>query len=266
METIKPKKGNYLPIYFNVNLIVFFLVAIATTWVTQGSTYTNGGLSDNLGYPFFYGFLYALFIFGVSKAAVMPFHKWLPAAMVAPTPVSALLHAVAVVKAGVFLVIKISIYIFGILEVENINISGFITFISSFTIIAASFVALYSDNLKRRLAYSTISQLSYIVLATSLSNFFGIIAAIFHLVAHAFGKITLFFAAGNIYTATHKTEISEMTVVEKCLYFIVLLIGSLVMIGLPLTSGFISKWFLISGIIQHEMTVPLVIVIILVQF
>ena len=95
--------------------IVFFLVAIATTWVTQGSiTYTNGGiLSDNLGYPFFYGFLYALFIFGVSKAAVMPFHKWLPAAMVAPTPVSALLHAVAVVKAGVFLVIKISIYIFG---------------------------------------------------------------------------------------------------------------------------------------------------------
>ena len=264
----KAKKGatTYLFILMSTS-IVFFLVAIATTWITQGSiTYTNGGiLSDNLGNPIFYGFLYALFIFGVSKAAVMPFHKWLPAAMVAPTPVSALLHAVAVVKAGVFLVIKISIYIFGILKVEDINISGFITFISSFTIIAASFVALYSDNLKRRLAYSTISQLSYIVLATSLSNFFGIIAAIFHLVAHAFGKITLFFAAGNIYTATHKTEISEMTGIGRKMPFTLLcfLIGSLVMIGLPLTSGFVSKWFLISGIIQHEMTTLLVMVIIL---
>ena len=139
---------------------------------------------------FLWFFIRPFHIWCLLKQQSCPFHKWLPAAMVAPTPVSALLHAVAVVKAGVFLVIKISIYIFGILEVENINISGFITFISSFTIIAASFVALYSDNLKRRLAYSTISQLSYIVLATSLSNFFGIIAAIFHLVAHAFGKIT----------------------------------------------------------------------------
>ena len=154
--------------------------------------------------------LLALYAFGTGKAALMPFHRWLPAAMVAPTPVSALLHAVAVVKAGVLTVLKIIVYIFGIDLLAATGASYWLTWVAAFTILAASIIALTKDNLKARLAYSTISQLSYIVLGGALATSAGVLGGGMHIAMHAMGKITLFFCAGAIMVGAHKTEISEM--------------------------------------------------------
>ena len=156
------------------------------------------------------GVLLALYVFGIGKAAVMPLHFWLPAAMVAPTPVSALLHAVAVVKAGVFAILKVIVYVFG---VERAGSSGAATGSSGSRAsrsIAASLVALRQDNLKQRLAYSTVCQLSYVVLAAAILTPISVVGAALHIAAHAVAKITLFFAAGSIYTAAHKTEVSQL--------------------------------------------------------
>jgi multicomponent Na+:H+ antiporter subunit D len=190
----------------------------------------------------------------------MPFHRWLPAAMVAPTPVSALLHAVAVVKAGVFSVLKITTYIFGPDILAKIAYTDWLIYMAGFTIVTASFIALFQDNLKRRLAYSTISQLSYIVLAAGLACLGGtigklaIMAGVMHIAAHAFGKITLFFAAGSIYTAAHKTEISQLDGIGRRMPWTMgaFTIASLSMIGVPPTAGFISKFYLVSATVGSE--------------
>ena len=155
-------------------------------------------------------YLLILFAFGIGKAAIFPIHPWLPSAMVAPTPVSALLHAVAVVKAGVFSVLKIGIYIFGIEHLSNTSSSLWLVWLAAFTILFASMVAISKDNLKSRLAYSTVSQLSYIILGLALATTAGVLGAALHIVMHAFGKITLFMTAGSIYVTTKKTEISDM--------------------------------------------------------
>ena len=191
-------------------------------------------------------------MFGIGKAALMPVHRWLPAAMVAPTPVSALLHAVAVVKAGVFTVVKVIVYIFGIDDLAGsgsaMRPTGCST-VAGFTIVAASIVALRADNLKRRLAYSTVSQLSYVVLAAALLAPLSMIGAALHIAAHAVGKITLFFAAGAIYTAAHKTEVSQLDGIGRRMPWTMgaFAIGALSMIGLPPAAGFVSKWFMLSG-------------------
>jgi multicomponent Na+:H+ antiporter subunit D len=198
--------------------------------------------------------LLALYAFGIGKAALMPFHRWLPAAMVAPTPVSALLHAVAVVKAGVFTVMKVAIYVFGIDELRALggslfSASGWLVYVACFTIVAASLVALFQDNLKRRLAYSTISQLSYIVLGAALANQLSVTGGSLHIVTHALGKITLFFCAGAIYVGAHKTEISDMKGIGRQMPFTMFafLLGSLSIIGLPPFAGMWSKWYLVLG-------------------
>ena len=185
--------------------IGLLLPAIIWTYHVAGTgDFTVGGiLSGNIAEREV-GLLLALFVFGVGKAAVMPVHRWLPAAMVAPTPVSALLHAVAVVKAGVFTVTKIIVYIFGVDFLFATPSSGWLVYVAAFTIIAASTIALQQQNLKRLLAYSTISQLSYVVMATAVLKPLAEIGAAIHMVAHAFGKITLFFAAGAIYVAAKK--------------------------------------------------------------
>ena len=195
------------------------------------------------------GALLALYVFGIGKAALMPFHRWLPAAMVAPTPVSALLHAVAVVKAGVFSVVKVVVYVFGVNEIAGLASVQWLPLVAGFTIIVASIVALRSDNLKRRLAYSTVSQLSYVVLAVALLTPLSVIGAALHIVTHALGKITLFFAAGAIYTAAHKTEVSELNGIGWRMPWTMgaFAIGSLSMIGLPPAVGFVSKWYILSG-------------------
>ncbi|GAK32355.1 cation:proton antiporter [Iodidimonas nitroreducens] len=245
-------------VYFGVLIgasIGLFLPAIIWTYSLTGTLdFQSGGILDgHIAGPAL-GLMLGLYVFGVAKAAVMPFHKWLPAAMVAPTPVSALLHAVAVVKAGVFTITKVIILIFGYDFLFNSGMGSWLVPVAAFTIIAASLVALQQTNLKRMLAYSTISQLSYIVMATAILAPLSQIAAILHIVAHAFGKITLFFAAGSIYTASKKTEITQLNGIGLRMPITMgaFAIGALSMIGVPPTAGFVSKWYLLSGAFAVE--------------
>jgi multicomponent Na+:H+ antiporter subunit D len=235
--------------------ICFFLPAIIWTNVLAGTTeFTSGGiLNSGIGSCVLLVLL-MLFAYGIGKAALMPMHRWLPAAMVAPTPVSALLHAVAVVKAGVFSIVKIVTYIFSPALLADMLEVNVLLYMAGFTIIVASIVALQADNLKRRLAYSTISQLSYVILATALLAPISIMGAALHILAHAFGKITLFFAAGSIYTATHKTTVSELDGIGKAMPWTMgaFAIASLSMIGVPPTAGFLSKWYILQGAFSVE--------------
>lgn len=230
--------------------IGFLLPAIIITWVVAGTIdFTLGGVLEGNLRPGLAALLFALFLFGVGKAALMPFHRWLPAAMVAPTPVSALLHAVAVVKVGVFSVLKITVYIFGIDFAESGGFTQPMMWVAAFTVLAASVVALRKDNLKARLAYSTVSQLAYIVLGATLATRLGIVGGAMHIVTHAFGKITLFFCAGAIYTALHKTLVSELDGLGRVMpfTFVAFAIASLSIIGLPPLGGMWSKWYLMSS-------------------
>lgn len=230
--------------------IALFLPAIIWTYSAAGTgDFTEGGiLSGKLNGPEI-GLLLGLFAFGIGKAAVMPVHKWLPAAMVAPTPVSALLHAVAVVKAGVFAITKIIIYIFGIEFLSEATSAQWLLYAAAFTIIAASVVALRQTNIKRLLAYSTIAQLSYVVMAAAIFKPLAELGASLHMVAHAFGKITLFFAAGAIYVASKKTEIAQLRGIGRRMPWTMaaFTIGALSMIGMPPTAGFVSKWYILAG-------------------
>ena len=242
--------------------IAFLLLALVWTWLATGTTeFTPGGILAGKVEGTQLMILLALYAFGTGKAALMPFHKWLPAAMVAPTPVSALLHAVAVVKAGVFTVLKVVVYIFGIDLLAATDASRWLTWVAAFTIVAASCVALGKDNLKARLAYSTISQLSYIVLGAALATTAGVIGGGMHIVMHAFGKITLFFCAGAIMVGAHKTEISEMDGLGRRmpLTFGAFLLGSLSVIGLPPMGGSWSKWFLMLGAAEAQQWVMMVV-------
>jgi multicomponent Na+:H+ antiporter subunit D len=230
--------------------IVLLLPALIATWSIAGTTdFARGGiLAGKVDGPALGGLL-ALFLFGIGKAALMPVHRWLPAAMVAPTPVSALLHAVAVVKAGVFTATKVIVYVFGVDTLAAAGNTDWLVGVAGFTIVAASVVALAADNLKRRLAYSTVSQLSYVVMAAAVLAPLSVIGAVLHIAAHAFGKITLFFAAGAIYTAAHKTEVSELDGIGRRMPWTMgaFAVGSLSMIGLPPAAGFVSKWYMLSG-------------------
>jgi multicomponent Na+:H+ antiporter subunit D len=193
--------------------------------------------------------LYACCILGFAKNGIMPLHHWLPGAMVAPTPVSALLHAVAVVKVGVFSTTRVMLYVFGVDTMEALNLGLPTAYFVSFTILAGSVVALSKDNLKARLAYSTVSQLSYIVLGVALLTPAAIAGGLVHIANHAFAKITLFFCAGAIYVATHKKDISEMDGLGRAMpyTFGAFALASLSMIGAPPVGGFISKWYLLVG-------------------
>ena len=233
--------------------IGLLLFALVWTYLAAGTTeFRPGGILAGRveGWRLFA--LLALYAFGTAKAALMPFHRWLPAAMVAPTPVSALLHAVAVVKAGVFTVLKVVVYIFGIDLLTSTDASRWLTWVAAFTIIAASIVALTKDNLKARLAYSTVSQLSYIVLGGALATSAGVLGGGMHIAMHAMGKITLFFCAGAILVGAHKTEISQMDGLGRRMPFTfgAFLLGSLSVIGLPPMGGSWSKWYLLLGTVE----------------
>jgi multicomponent Na+:H+ antiporter subunit D len=235
--------------------IGLLLPAIIWTYTIAGTlTFTPGGiLAGKMAGPAV-GLLLGLYVFGVGKAAVMPVHRWLPAAMVAPTPVSALLHAVAVVKAGVFTVTKVIIYVFGVDNLFSEPSGGWLLYAAAFTIIAASVVALRQHNLKRMLAYSTIGQLSYVVMAAAVLTPLSEIGAAVHIVAHAFGKITLFFAAGAIYTASKKTELHQLKGIGARMPWTMtaFTIGALSMIGVPPLAGFVSKWFILAGAFESD--------------
>jgi len=241
------------------------LLAIVWTWSIAGTLdFTSGGILDGKASTAVLGLLFILYVLGIGKAALMPFHRWLPAAMVAPTPVSALLHAVAVVKAGVFTIMKVSVYVFGLDVLLALEAREWLLYLAGATILLASVVAMRKDNLKARLAYSTISQLSYVIVGALLANKWGLLGGGMHMVMHAFGKITLFFCAGAILVATHKTEVSQMDGLGKAMpiTMFAFLIGSLSVIGLPPFGGMWSKWYLALGTIQASQ-VPLLAVLLL---
>jgi multicomponent Na+:H+ antiporter subunit D len=203
-----------------------------------------------------------MFVLGFAKVGIMPMHSWLPAAMVAPTPVSALLHAVAVVKVGAFSVLRVITGVFGTDLLRSLHLGTAVCYLAAFTIIAASLIALTQDELKRRLAFSTIGQLSYIVLGAALLSPKGLIGGMTHIAMHAFGKITLFFCAGAIFVATGKKYISQMVGIGKRMpvTMTAFFIGSLSVIGLPPTGGFFSKWYLALGTLQADQ-LPMLIVL-----
>ncbi len=245
----------YIGLLFGSSMILLLPGILILQNTTYSLDFTIGGLlQSNTTSPIVAAILLFLLIYGVGKAALMPMHFWLPRAMVAPTPVSALLHAVAVVKSGVFIVIKIILYTFGVENLQNFVkqnwfAGGWLTYVAGFTIIAASVVALKQNNLKKLLAYSTISQLSYIILSASIFTYSAIKAAVFQLICHAFAKITLFFTAGAIATTTGKKYLHEMGGIGRSMPITMLAfsIGALAMIGLPPTSAFWGKLFIIKS-------------------
>lgn len=233
--------------------IGLLLMGIVWTFAVAGSLdFVEGGLLAGKVGPALGGVLLLLFAFGVGKAALMPFHFWLPNAMVAPTPVSALLHAVAVVKAGVFTILKVSVYIFGLDLLSALPMTEFVLGVACFTIVVSSLIALTKDNLKARLAYSTVSQLSYVTAGAMLADQAAVMGAGLQIAMHAMAKITLFMCAGAIYVATGKTEISQMRGLGRKMpiVFTAFFIASLSIIGVPPLGGAWAKFELVQGAID----------------
>jgi multicomponent Na+:H+ antiporter subunit D len=233
--------------------ILFLLGAVIWTFTVAGTLdFRPGGILDGRLQGPAIGLMLFLYMYGIGKAALMPIHRWLPAAMVAPTPVSALLHAVAVVKAGVFTVLKVIVYLFGPEFLRQSGYADWLMYIAAASLLLASCIALTKDNLKARLAYSTVSQLAYVVLGAALFVPMGIVGGAMHIAMHAFGKITLFFCAGAIYVASGKTEISSMDGIGRVMpvTLTAFLIGSLSVIGLPPFGGAWSKYFLALGAME----------------
>ncbi len=245
--------GNKYLLYLMAPSKVFLGIAIFLSYYHAGTLdFTASGIfpadmaSSTLVLIFF------LFLFGATKTALMPFSAWLPASMVAPTPVSALLHAVAVVNTGAFCILRVVLNTFGVDLLKTLNVGSIASTLAGFTIIMASIYALSRDNLKERIAYSTVSQLSYMVLGAVLLSSSGLTGGILHIVNHAVSKITLFFCAGAIYVATQKTKVSQLNGMGRQMPWTMgaFAIASLSMIGVPPSAGFLSKWYLLLGSVE----------------
>ncbi len=241
------------------------LVAIIITYIYTGTLdYGRNGILMGSVPPVLMKLLFAMFVIGFGiKAAVMPFHSWLPAAMIAPTPVSGLLHAVAVVNAGVFAVMRVVLDVFGAQAMRELNLWLPLAYAASFTILMASIYALKQTNLKLRLAFSTVSQLSYMILGVALLTPSAVTGGIVHIVHQGLLKITLFFCAGAIFVHTGKKDIAELKGIGKKMPFTMgaFTVGAIGMIGLPPTAGFITKWFLMLGSLEAEQLVFVVVLI-----
>ncbi|MCX6907218.1 MAG: monovalent cation/H+ antiporter subunit D family protein [Verrucomicrobia bacterium] len=245
--------GKKYLVYLTTTAKGLVLPAMVLIYVLTGSldfahNVRSGILPQSVGHGIVTA-LYICCILGFAKNGVMPLHNWLPSAMVAPTPVSALLHAVAVVKVGVFSTVRVMLYVFGVDTMSALNLGLPTAYFVSITILVASTIALSKDDLKARLAYSTVSQLSYVILGVALLTPAGIEGGLIHIANHAFSKITLFFCAGAIYVASHKKKISEMGGLGRAMPFTfgAFAIASLSMIGAPPVAGFVSKWYLLLG-------------------
>lgn len=246
------------------------LMLIAAAGIVYQSTgtldFTPGGIltAEELSEPMMVT-VFLLMLAGVGvKAGIMPLHSWLPSAMAAPTPVSALLHAVAVVKSGVFGLIRVSGFVFGFDLMREFGFDTLLLVLSGGTILTASLLAFRQDNLKRRLAYSTVGHLSYIVLGVALLSPSGLQGSLLHIAAHATMKITLFFCAGAIYVNLHKENISQLDGAAKAMpwTFGAFTIGSMGLAGMPPINGFFSKWTLGAGSIEAGIWIPLAILVV----
>ncbi len=246
------KSGKKYLIYSFVGATLVLLGMILLFSITKDTTFSARGIlpaitNDNRN---LYLISYvAMFLgFGV-KAALVPFHSWLPAAMVAPTPVSALLHAVAVVKSGIFAIVRMSYFIFGAEIIKALHVNIFLSILIVISILLGSFLALHQDNLKKRLAYSTISQLGYVLLGIVLLNEDAFVGGLLHLINHALIKIVLFFCVGAIIYTTGKTDISQIRGIGKQMPITMacFAIAAISLIGIPPSNGFVSKWYLAQG-------------------
>jgi len=249
------EKGNKYLAYLLGTSKVFLIPAILATYYFSGSVdFKPGGIIPADADKVLLVGIYILYLAGIGKVAFMPLHSWLPASMVAPTPVSALLHAVAVVNTGAFCVLRVIINIFGFdlvkaLHIGAWNLGEITAVIASITIITASIYCMKANNLKERIAYSTVSQLSYMVLGGALLTPSGLAGGIMHIAMHAFAKITLFFCAGSIFVSTKKTHVSQLSGIGRKMPWTMtaFAIATLSMVGIPPAGGFVSKWYLMVG-------------------
>jgi multicomponent Na+:H+ antiporter subunit D len=236
-----------------------FLFGLVLLHILAGSNeFVSGGYLQTLygGDTLYLQILFVILLVGVGvKAAIFPLHGWLPKVMAAPAPVSALLHAVAVVKAGAFGVVRIVYEIYGIEFASSLGLLSLLMAVAIVTILYGSFQALFQKDLKKRLAYSTVSQVSYILLGISLFGPLGTIGGLVHLVHQGVMKITLFFCAGAFSTSYKITQISQMDGLGKTMPLASLsfTIAALGMIGIPPTAGFITKWYLGLGALENDL-------------
>ncbi len=249
------RAGRRYLVYLLGTSMSLLLLAIVCVWQWGGTLdFLPGGVPGALPTV-----LFLLFVFGAGKAAMVPLHSWLPGAMVAPAPVSALLHAVAVVKAGVFVILKVAVYTFGLQRLAGSDGAMLAMYAAVFTVVVASVLALRSDHLKQRLAYSTIAQLACIVIGAALANQFGLLGGGMHMLTHAFGKITLFFCAGTIAAVAHLHRVSELDGTARHMPWTqaAFLVASLSVIGLPPGGGTWSKWLLVQGAVEAGAWLPI---------
>ncbi len=255
----KAKRGGtiYALILMGTSLGLLLPAVIGVQAIAGTTDFMVGGVFDSNVNKMAISILLFLFAFGIGKAALMPVHPWLPNAMVAPTPVSALLHAVAVVKAGVFSILKVVTYTFGPALAASSSMSTILAWVAAISIVLASVIAMRQDNLKARLAYSTVSQLSYITFGAMLASGMAIIGGALQIIMHAWGKITLFMCAGAIYTIAHRTNISSFNGLGRTMPWVfgAFLIGALSIIGVPPMGGSWPKFYLMVGALESELAI-----------
>ncbi|MCG2829616.1 MAG: monovalent cation/H+ antiporter subunit D family protein [Desulfobacteraceae bacterium] len=257
METEEAYLGSRKYLVYTLIAGVVLLFALAVIYSMTGTLdFTPGGFLAGHGiHTGLLIFLFVLLIMGCGvKAGIMPLHEWLPTAMVAPTPVSALLHAVAVVKAGVFGTLRIILYVFGPILLHDLGVWLILAYVVSFTIIVSAMLALAQDNFKRRLAFSTVNNLAIIILGAIILTSNSITGGMLHLVNHGFMKIALFFVAGAVFVKTHKKNVSDLDGLgrQMPLTFGAFTICALGLAGVPPACGFISKWFLCLGFLEAK--------------
>ena len=263
-EALQSGKKYIIYSFVGATFIIFGMMILFS--ISGNMNFIGGGIKGIGEYSdktlLLISFLSMFLGFGV-KAAMVPFHSWLPAAMVAPTPVSALLHAVAVVKSGIFALTRMTYYIYGPMLIKELNGDDYLIPVVIATIVMGSIIALHQDHLKKRLAYSTISQLGYIVLGILMLNPNGLAGALMHMINHAFIKITLFFVVGSITYMTGKKYIHEINGLGKHMNksFIAFFIASVSLVGIPPTNGFVSKWMLGLGAMEANQVLYIVILL-----
>jgi multicomponent Na+:H+ antiporter subunit D len=244
----------YLAYLVGGGVLVLLGLVIVTALTGEVAFVPGGFVGDQLG-PVLTSVTFLLFAIGFgTKAGLLPLHRWLPAAMVAPTPVSALLHAVAVVKAGVFAFGRLIGFVFGPDVLTGMAANTLLAVVAGATLVIASVIALRQDHLKRRLAYSTIAHLAYIVLGFAVLSADAFDGSLRHIINHGALKITLFFCAGALHVHLHKDHVSELDGVGRRMPFTMgaFAVASLGLAGLPPVGGFVSKWYLVLGAYEAE--------------
>lgn len=265
----KKSSNKYVSILMFTSLVIL-LPAILIIMNSFGKcSYSIGGIIHHIASKELVTMLFIMCLYGVSKSAIIPVHFWLPEAMVAPIPVSAVLHAVAVVKSGIFIILKLIVYIFGITKLQSSILEIFhtniITILCAASLLISSVFALYQKQIKKLLAYSTINQLSICLIAASMFHPIAIKASVLHMVSHALGKITMFFSAGYVYSKYKITAIQDFAGLgqKEKLVMAILTLASLSIIGVPIFAGFISKSYILFASIVDSINYCVIAILII---